>query len=173
MLMYMALDVEWLYRLSEWHTDCQTYKLQVRHIFSHADGVPLSPVTPIVQTRQTLDTVTIVWGYAPVPGHAPLLGYTVTLASCPVQSSHHDIVVSVQVSHEKTELTLLNLSPSGTYCISVRGWNSLGNGEVSTAIVTTVTGLVPPPPTNVTAISLGEGLINITWQVRVQKLYAL
>lgn len=133
-----------------------------------ADGLPLSPVSPVVQTDETLYSVTISWGYVPTPSYAPLLGYAVMLSTCEVTPSH---AVTMEISSDVTEVTLLDLTPSVTYCVSVGGWNLLGPGAVSTVTVTTVSGLVPPSPSRVIATALSGGSIDITWQVRHQHTY--
>ena len=126
------------------------------------DGLPLSPVTPPVQLAKTLYSVTIAWGYVPTCYHHPLLGYEILFRSCDAPSS--DAVV-LESSSNKTELTLTDLGPGVSYCVSVGGWNSLGPGPMSPVVtVTSITALVPPSPSNITAITVGH-VVTITWQV--------
>lgn len=125
----------------------------------------MSPISAVVQIEETLHSVTIAWGYAPAPSFGPLLHYDVTLRTCDASPSH---AVTMEISSDETEMTLSDLSPGVMYCVSVGGWSLLGPGAVSTVMVTTVSGLVPPVPSHVTATALRGGIINITWQVRTK-----
>lgn len=127
-----------------------------------ADGLPLSLVSPPVQVGETLYTVTIAWGYSPSPSHTPLLGYDITLRSC---EQLLDMAVAIVTSNNETELTLFDLSPGTTLCLTVGGRNSMGRGELSAVLqVTSISALVPPAPSHVNA-SWGGGVVSVTWQV--------
>lgn len=128
-----------------------------------SDGLPLKLVDPPVQITETLYSVTIAWGYSPAPTYAPLLGYSVTLRTCDQPQNQ---AVSIEINSNETETTLLDMSHSTTYCITVGGWSSLGTGARSEVVmVTTISALVPPAPTQVIA-SVKGGVVNVTWEVR-------
>lgn len=127
-----------------------------------ADGFPLSLVSPPVQVGETLYTVTIAWGYSPTPLHAPLLGYDITLKSC---EQSHDVSAIIVTSSNETELTLFDLNPGTTLCLTVGGRSSMGRGELSAVLqVTSISALVPPAPSYVNA-SWNGGVVGVTWQV--------
>ena len=131
-----------------------------------ADGEPLAPVeVPFYMSENDLTSLTVFWGYAPVPADAPLFGYTIKYWSSDINSPQE-----IQTSDNETMIKLTSLAPGTNYTIVVGGRNSFGLGEYSEPmIVTTMKGAVPPPPTEVEAeVKSSSGYqvdVTISWKV--------
>ena len=127
-----------------------------------ADGLPLMPVSPLVQIDETLYSVTIAWGYSPTPLHAPLLGYSITLTSCDQPQDQH---MSIETEGNDTEITL-SVRPGSISCVTVSGRSMLGQGPTSPEVmVSSMSAQVPPPPSYVT-LTWQSGVLHVSWQVR-------
>ena len=131
------------------------------------DGLPLAPKSNPVQTGQSLTTVTIDWGKAPVPAMVPLLGYTIIIT--PIQRNHPPVLV--ETWDNQTMIELHQLVPGEQYRVKVFGRNSNGNGTSSQAVVvSTVVPQAPPPPKKLEAVLVKLEIsysINISWTVRI------
>ena len=143
------------------------YRLSINASFLSTDGLPLAPISNPVQTgEETLTTVPITWGEAPVPTTAPLLGYTIVIDPIVGDSFRIDTV------ENSTEITLFHLIPGHEYLVSVFGRNSNGNGTASETVnISTVVPQVPPSPPQVEAVLMQFGTsfsINVSWTVRAQ-----
>ena len=137
------------------------------------DGRPLAPVEdPCYMTDAGLSSLTLLWGYAPVPPDAPLLGYNITYWSLGNSGAHE----SMETNDNDTTITLHSLSPGTSYTVVVQGVNRFGAGNLSAPLnVTTMVGSLPPAPTNVMATVelVTQSLITIAvkWKVTWSCVY--
>ena len=141
-------------------------------LFTHSlytpptDGFPLAPLSNPAQVGETLTTVTINWGEAPVPLDAPLQGYTVSVVS--VQNDTVPLELSTQ--DNATTIQLFNLIPGQEYRVMVFGRNSIGKGTPSATLVART--VVPVPPHQplqvhgVVEVFGKSSSINVSWMVR-------
>ena len=93
-----------------------------RKIPALPDGFPLNAVT-----------IYLSWEAIPTSlpsGKEPLLGYRVRY-----QRLGSALYTQVYVSSDVTEISLTNLTPQTKYKIEVNGFNFIGHGEASTAII--------------------------------------
>lgn len=133
------------------------------------DGKPFAPVeAPCYMTDTDLTSVTLYWGYAPVPSYAPLLGYNIKFLS----QNNLSRILPIETNDNETTFKLLSLTPGTNYTVVIQGRNSYGLGELSEPlIVSTMKGAPPPPPTQVIAdLEKTDGFnieVTVSWMVRI------
>ena len=101
---------------------CNFYSLVPRKIPTLPDGFALNATT-----------IYLSWEAIPTSlpsGKEPLLGYRVRY-----QRLGSPLYNQVNVSNNVTEISLTNLTPQTEYQIEVNGFNAIGHGEASTAII--------------------------------------
>ncbi len=130
-----------------------------------ADGRPLRPVSPPVQTADTIHSITLDWGESPTPTHSPLTHYTVLLAE--LLETEREFTFESYENTTNTEVT--GLLPGVMYRMYVYGVNDFGDGQRSSYVVgRTASPLVPLPPTSVSVELVERGQVSdviFSWTV--------
>ena len=136
--------------------------------FLSIDGSPLPPVeNPVYMSDTGLTSLTIMWGVAPVPLDAPLLGYNITYESVNGTGDQN----YVETSNNSTAITLTSLKLATTYSIRVQGINKIGAGNLSAPLLaSTMVGVPPLPPTSVTVtdislVTASNYRVKLQWAV--------